>query len=44
MVFCAKVFVIGEIIAVLGMFTWVMIVKKQNRGADKEVLRKMRIA
>ena len=33
MVLCAKVFVIAEIIVVLAMFTWVMIVKKQNQGA-----------
>jgi len=44
-VFCTKVFVVAEILAVLGLFTWVIIVKKENKdNKDKEVLRKMRIA
>jgi hypothetical protein len=36
--------VMSEIITVLGMFTWVMIVKKQYKNADKEVLKRMRIS
>jgi hypothetical protein len=41
---CTKTFVIIEIGTVLGLFCYVMVMKIENKDADEEVLRRMRIA